>query len=169
MGFDVETFNMILIAGFTEKYFSTPIPQDDVNSTGDPKPGRCSLDAAGALGLILHYLNSTMRQVSLKQIFTLIPSSVSRYISFALDILYDVITTMPNAAINWPHNAAKFEECNALIVNRHPCLLGAFRDVNGLNLPVQTSDDQDVENATYNGWLAEHFISSVLAFSPKGM
>jgi hypothetical protein len=61
MGFDVETFNMIFIAGFTEKYFSTPIPRDNVNSTGDPKPGRCSLDAAGALGLVLHYLNSTMQ------------------------------------------------------------------------------------------------------------
>jgi hypothetical protein len=76
---------------------------------------------------------------------------------------------MPDVAINWPRNAAKFEVCNALIVDRHPCLLGAFGGVDGLNLPVQTSDDQDVENATYNGWLAKHFISSVLAFSPKGM
>ena len=139
-----ETFNMIFIAGFTEKYFSTPIPQDNVNSTGDPKPGQRSLDAAGALGLVLHYLNSTMQEVSLQQIFALIPSSVSRYISFTLNILYDVITTMPDAAINWPCNAAEFEECNALIFDRHPHLLGAFGGVDGLNLPVQTSYDQDV-------------------------
>jgi hypothetical protein len=26
-----------------------------------------------------------------------------------------------------------------------------------------------MENATYNGWLCEHFISSVLVFSPKGI
>jgi len=85
--------------------------------TGNPKPGQRSLDAAGALGLVLHYLNSTMWEISLQQIFTLIPSSVSCYISFTLHILYDVITTMPDAAINWPCNAAKFEECNALIVD----------------------------------------------------
>jgi hypothetical protein len=58
--------------------------------------------------------------------------------------------SMPDVAINWPCNAAKFEECNALIFDRHPHLLGAFRGVDGLNLPVQTSNDQDVENATYN-------------------
>ena len=63
---------------------------------------------------------------------------------------------------------SEFEELNSLIVHRHPRLLGAFGGIDGLNLPTQTSDDQDVENATYNGWLSEHFISSVLAFSPKG-
>lgn len=36
-------------------------------------------------------------------------------------------------------------------------------------MPVQTSDDVDIENTTFNGWLSEHFISSVLAFSAEGM
>jgi hypothetical protein len=74
---------------------------------------------------------------------------------------------MPDA-ITWPHNDSEFEGNNSLIVERHPQLLGAFRGIDGLNLPMQTSEDQDVENATYNGWLSEHFISSVLAFSPRG-
>ena len=34
---------------------------------------------------------------------------------------------------------------------------------------VEVSDDADVENATYNGWLSEHFISSVIIFAPDGM
>ena len=37
-----------------------------------------------------------------------------------------------------------------------------------LNLPVQMSEDEDIENVTYNGWLLEHFVSSVLIFSPEG-
>jgi len=47
-------------------------------------------------------------------------------------------------------------------------LIGAFGGIDGLNLPTQTSDDPEIENTTYNGWLSEHFISSVLAFSSEG-
>ncbi|KIK78037.1 hypothetical protein PAXRUDRAFT_165071 [Paxillus rubicundulus Ve08.2h10] len=39
----------------------------------------------------------------------------------------------------------------------------------GLKLPVQTSDDIDIENATFNGWLLEHFITSILVFSSLGI
>ncbi|KAJ3879203.1 hypothetical protein F5051DRAFT_302326, partial [Lentinula edodes] len=52
------------------------------------------------------------------------------------------------------------------ILARHPLLVGAFGSLDGLKLPVQTSSDDDVENETYNGWLHEHFISNVIAFSP---
>ncbi|KAG2079010.1 hypothetical protein BDR04DRAFT_997850, partial [Suillus decipiens] len=79
------------------------------------------LNAGGALGFILHYLNSTMQETSLQQIFALIPCT------------------------------------------------GAFRSIDGLKLPVQTSEDDEIENATYNGWLSEHFISSVITFSAEGV
>ena len=36
-------------------------------------------------------------------------------------------------------------------------------------MAVQTSKDVDIENATYNEWLSEHFVSSVLMYSPKGV
>ncbi|KAE9395858.1 hypothetical protein BT96DRAFT_958416 [Gymnopus androsaceus JB14] len=92
-----------------------------------PRVHRRSLDAAGALGLILHYLNSTMLDVSLEQIFALIPTT--------------------------------FVENEALILAWHPLLEGAFGSVDGLNLPVQVSHDDETENSTYNGWLHEHFCS----------
>jgi len=74
---------------------------------------------------------------------------------------------MPDAAIRWP-KGPDFQKFNDLITACHPRLTGAFASIDGLNLPVQTSADQDIENATYNGWLSEHFISSVLVFSPHG-
>jgi hypothetical protein len=168
MGFDVETFDHILLAGFAEKYYGNAIPWDDTDKSGTSRPGRRSLDATGALGLVLHYLNSTMRELSLQQIFALVPSTVSRYVRFALDILLETLKAMPDASIQWPRDETEFEECNNLILQRHPRLLGAFGGVDGLNLPVQTSEDHEIENATYNGWLSEHFVSSVLVFSPKG-
>jgi hypothetical protein len=168
MGFDTQTFEDILAAGFSGTWYMTPIPRGDTAATGNPRPGARSLDAAGALGLALHFLNSTMREISLQQIFALVPSTVSRYIHFSLDILLAVLRQIPDARIQWPSNIEEFQALNDLIITRHPLLEGAFASIDGLNLPVQTADDPEVENSTYNGWLCEHFVSSVLVFSPKG-
>ena len=76
---------------------------------------------------------------------------------------------MPEASIAW---WADEDECDAdsnLIATRHPLLLGAIGSIDGVNLPIATSDDPDVENATYNGWLHGHFTSCVLVFSPCGV
>jgi hypothetical protein len=109
-----------------------------------------------------------MREISLQQIFAIIPSTVSRYITFGLQIYLDTLRSIQEARIKWPGMLADFHEYNQLIVARHPLLDGAFASIDGLNLPVQDSDDEDIENATFNGWLHEHFVSSVLVFSPKG-
>lgn len=168
MGFNVTCFERILAAGFEELWNRVPIPRDDVPATAAPRAHRCSLDAAGALGLVLHYLNSTMHEVSLQQIFAPIPSTVSRYISFSLGILLKALKRMPHAFIKWPEGD-EFQDLNSLVVQRHPRLLGAFGTMDGLNLPVQVSPNQEIENTTYNGWLHSHFVSSVLVFASHGM
>ena len=87
MGFNVETFELILQSGFAERWYMQPIPHTDSSSHGEPRPGARSLDAWGALGLILHYLNSTMLEITLQQIFALIPATTSRYITFVGKLL----------------------------------------------------------------------------------
>lgn len=167
MGIDVASFELILNAGFANCWSNTAITRNDVSLQAAPRVYTRSLDAAGCLGLVLHFLNSTMSEVSLQQIFALIPSTVSRYITFSLPILLEVLKQMPQASIQWPEGD-QFQELNDLVVARHPLLSGAFGTMDGLNLPVQVSSDQDIENSCYNGWLHAHFISSVLAFSANG-
>jgi hypothetical protein len=168
MGFDVATFDLILAAGFNVAWSTTPIPRGDAPRSAATRPNARSLDASGALGLLLHYLNSTMREITLQQVFALIPTTVSRYITFGLKLLLTTLRTIPEARIEWPEDDDELRDYNELIVARHPRLTGAFASIDGLNLPCQTSDDEEIENATYNGWLCEHFVSSVLTFSPKG-
>ena len=79
MGVDTSTFHAILAAGFGHLWYTLPILRFDTCSTGHPHAGR-SLDAEGRLGLVLYWLSSTMRQLSLQQIFALVPSTVSRYL-----------------------------------------------------------------------------------------
>lgn len=166
-GFDPTTFASILEEGFGPLWTNTPIPRQDVATTAEPRSTRRSLDAAGALGLVLHYLNSTMHDVSLCEIFAIIPTTVSRYLSFSLHILLKTLRKMHDARVHYP-TGDEFQELNTLVTARHPLLTGAFGSMDGLNLPVQTSSDQEIENATYNGWLHEHFISSVFAFGADG-
>ena len=167
MGFDTSTFHAILDTGFTHCWNTTPIGRADVNPKGTTRLFARSLDAAGALGLVLHYLNTTIHEVGLQEIFALVPATCSRYITSGLRMLLDTFRSMPDARISWPRGD-EFSALNDLIRPRHPLLTGAFASIDGLLLPLQTSGRDDIENATYNGWLREHFVSSVLVFSPCG-
>lgn len=167
MGLNVETFHAILDAGFAEGWNFRSVPRNDVSATSEPRPYRRSLDAAGALGLILHHLSSTMREITLQQIFAIIPTTCSRYIQFSLTLLLRTLRSMHDARISWP-KAEEFPDLTALVQTRHPHLIGAFGTTDGLNILSQTSEDLEVENSTYNGWLHDHFISSVLAFAATG-
>jgi hypothetical protein len=167
MGFNVETFFLILDGGFEAAWCSKNIPRKDVPSNSTPRVHRRSLDPAGALGLALHFLSSTMLETSLAQIFALVPATVNRYLNFSLSILLSVLRFLPDSQVRWPVGDA-FQALTALVTARHPLLTGAFGTMDGLNLPVQTSGDADVENMTYNGWLHSHFVSNVFAYAASG-
>ncbi|KAJ8503054.1 hypothetical protein ONZ45_g11200 [Pleurotus djamor] len=171
MGVDVATFDLLLNGPghFAERWNAMPIPRADTSSSGIPRLGRRSLDGAGALGLVLHYLGSSMLEISLQQIFALVPTTVSRYVRFARRILLETLRTMPETQICFPKTLEEFQELSDLICERHPLLTGAFASIDGLSLLTQVSDDPELENATYNGWKSDHRISNILVFSPKGL
>jgi hypothetical protein len=84
-----------------------------------------------------------------------------------LEILLKSLLNISEAGICWP-KGEQFEELTNLVLARHPLLSGAFGTMDGLNLAVQVSKDQEIENATFNGWLHSHFVSCVLAFASHG-
>ncbi|KAL0059585.1 hypothetical protein AAF712_013676, partial [Marasmius tenuissimus] len=165
---DVATFHYLLEGSgyFRETWENTPIPQD-VSSAGAPRLGRRSLDAPGALGLALHYLCSSMLEIHPQQIFAVVPSVLNRYLDFSLDILLWVLRNTDDAKIPLPRTEEEFELDSLAIQKRHPMLVGAFRSIDGLSLPVQVSEDVEIENATYNGWKTEHHVNNILVFSPQ--
>jgi hypothetical protein len=74
---------------------------------------------------------------------------------------------MKEARIHWPVDD-EFQAYNDLVLARHSLLVGAFGTMDGLNLPCQISQDQEIENSTFNGWLHNHFVSFVFAFGAEG-
>jgi hypothetical protein len=167
MGIDVKTFDYLLAAGFKDAWDSRPIRRSDVNPNGATRLGARSLDAPGALGLLLHYLCSTMGETGLQQIFAIVPSVLSRYIRFGMPILLEALLGIAEGAIVWP-TIDEMRRYAEMIKERHPQIDGGFGFLDGLNLPVGTSSDPLIENAMYNGWLHAHKISNVIAFAPDG-
>jgi hypothetical protein len=101
MGINTRTFQVILDAGFENLWNSTPIPRTDTNINGEPRLQARSLDAVGGLGLYLHYLRSSMREVGLQLIFALIPSTVNRYLAFARQILLSTLRGYSASRVTW--------------------------------------------------------------------
>ncbi|OAV91607.1 hypothetical protein PTTG_04241 [Puccinia triticina 1-1 BBBD Race 1] len=62
----------------------------------------------------------------------------------------------------------ELERYRAMIEGKFPLLTGCFGFVNGLNIPVLVSGDEDLQNAHYNGWTCSHYCSNVLTFVPNG-
>ena len=170
MGFDVETFHHLLEGQgrFAERWDLSTIPRNDVATIGEPHLGGRSLDAMGGLGLVLHYLGLAMLEISLQQIFTLTPSTVSCYVDFMKKILLQTVRLMKDGAIRLPQTLQEFAAESALVCEHHSMLEGAFGVIDRLALLAQEADEAEVENATYNGWKSEHTINNVIVYSPQG-
>ncbi|KAG8719455.1 hypothetical protein FRC08_002769 [Ceratobasidium sp. 394] len=167
MSINCRTFDYLLRAGFERAWNTRTIKRDDVNADGATRMGRCSLDARGALGLMLHFLCSTSRFTALQQIFAIVPSVLSCYVHTGLPILLEFLKQIPEGVIKWP-SPLQMSEYSKLIRMRHPAIDGAFGFVDGLKLPVASSGDPQVENANYNGWLHSHKVNNVIVFAPDG-
>src|SRR5690349_13306621 len=63
-GFDVDCFCKLL-EPFTVVWNNKVIPRNDLDLNAPPRPWQRSLTAVGALGHVLHFLNSTMAEFSL--------------------------------------------------------------------------------------------------------
>ncbi|KAJ3015524.1 hypothetical protein NUW54_g1019 [Trametes sanguinea] len=110
-----------------------------------------------------------MSDTALQQTFALVPATVTRYHAFALRILKETLQRLPEASIHWWRSEEECRQDMELIIVRHPLLCGAMGSIDGMNVLVAESDDPEIENATFNGWLHGHYTSLVLVFSPRGL
>ncbi|QRV84687.1 DDE superfamily endonuclease [Ceratobasidium sp. AG-Ba] len=166
LGINTATFELLLAAGFRDGWDKYTIPRGDVNPNGQSRPGARSLDAEGALAATLYHLCSVVPDKSLEQMFAIVPSSLSRYLSRSVPLLLDVLKSMPEARISWP-SRQEMKQSSEIITHRHPNINGAFGFMDGLNLPCQTSGDAGEQSAMFNGWCRAHVVSNVLVFDPK--
>ncbi|KAA1113865.1 hypothetical protein PGTUg99_007271 [Puccinia graminis f. sp. tritici] len=114
MGVDVQTFKALLVH-FSAAWDSEAICRADVNPNGAPQLARQSLDAAGGLGLILHWISLTMASHTLQQIFAITPAVCAQYLQHSLKLLLDVLRNLEMAKIVWPSSEEKTKYYSSLI------------------------------------------------------
>ncbi|KAG9119718.1 hypothetical protein FRC07_005110 [Ceratobasidium sp. 392] len=168
LGMDVATFNYILDSGFRNTWDTSTIPRGGVDPSGFPRLSRRSLDAPGALGLVLCHLRKVSNEMLLQALFAVVPSSLNCYVHFALEILNELLPKLPECRFLWPTHQEMMESAK-WIQDRHPMIHGAFGFMDRLKLPCQTSDNPMEQNAMYNGWCRAHTVSNVIVFAPNGM
>lgn len=79
MDVDVQTFQ-ITLWHFSKEWCLETITQANVKPDGKPQIAHCSLDVAGCLPLVLHWLSSTMPAIPLQLSFAITPSICSLYL-----------------------------------------------------------------------------------------
>jgi hypothetical protein len=142
MGIDVQTFEEILVP-FDLAWNGTPIPRGDVIPNRAPQPYCQSLDSAGGLALLLHWLSSTMAAYTLQQIFSITAALCSRNLVHARDCLLAVLQDLHISRNTWPSTEQKCRRYSDLIETKYPLLTNCFGFIDGLNLPVHVANDEE--------------------------
>ncbi|PLW52160.1 hypothetical protein PCANC_10268 [Puccinia coronata f. sp. avenae] len=119
------------------------ITRANVNPCGAPQPGRRTLDSAGCLGLVLHWLSSTMLAYNLQQLFAVTPAVCSRYLKCGLQHLPSVLKDLRAAWIVWPSSERETQAYSDSIEAKYPLLTCCFGFLDGLDLPILVSDDDE--------------------------
>ena len=99
MGADVQIFKSILVP-FTVAWDFATIPRTDVNSCGEHQQGHHSLNVAGNLELLFHFLSSIMAAYTLQKILSIMA------IVFFCVIYFIVFAWNTQGAQYFPHRIA---------------------------------------------------------------
>jgi hypothetical protein len=142
MGIDVATFESLPVP-FNLAWSGTKIPRANVNSNGAPQLYHRSLNSAGGLALLLHWISSTMSGYTLQQIFSITAAVCSRDLLHSQNCLLAVLSNLKISQILWPSSEPKFRHYSDMIENKYPLLTGCFAFIDGLNLPVLVADNEE--------------------------
>lgn len=142
-----------------------PLDDENIIRKGPGRP--LSFDKCGQLGLYLLFLNSTMKTKHLCLIFGIVPSSASVYINKMMKLVAKKLSGNSAAKIKFP-DQQKMAEYAAMVAVREPAVTNVIGFVDGVSIPVQCSDNEEQQNAAYNGYHHDTMCNNVLAFAPNG-
>lgn len=118
-------------------------------------------------GLVLYFYASKADQHTICQVFSIPPSTYTRYLEEGEDLLAQILPYVGDAQIRWPTKEEQREFASRLEA-KEPLVVGKFGFVDGKNFRVKQPSDVERQNAEYNGWLGSVFVTGTLLFGPDG-
>lgn len=171
INFDRRTFFDVLLPLFTceRPQVNNGSPYRKSNSTRGRKSLLQSVDI---LGLALWYLKSSDRQYKQSIIFGLVPTSISVWIDYGLEVLMRIVKNKRHDAlsIKWPSHTEMKESSELLKLNREngQYLNNVFGVVDGGRMPCADYTDVDMQNAYYEGYTTNVEVTNLLVYNFKG-
>lgn len=117
--------------------------------------------------MVLYFYASKADDHTICQVFGVPPSTLSRYLSEAEEVLAEILPHIEDAQIRWP-TIEEQHAFAALLEEKEPLVVGKFGFVDGKNFKVKEPSDVEAQNAQYNGWLGAVFVTGTLLFGPDG-
>jgi hypothetical protein len=181
MGIDRKTFETLLIP-FKSKYDALieEKKRKKAKRLGLPPPEKKNTKAGRPtsivghhvlLGLALHYLNSTMLQKTLCQIFNLAPSLVCRCLWDSIHALRQALQCWPGRLLEFPSHQ-RIRWLASFVSARHPELaefnIKAFAFMDGTTIPVSSPIDPLTQNSLYSGKEKATKVNNIFMWGADG-
>ncbi len=120
-----------------------------------------------ALGLVLQFYRNKIELKTLAIMHGLPASTACRTLRNAEMALNFALRSEPLADIKFPSKELQIV-WSQKVNEAYPNIQGRFGFVDGKNCSVKVSSNDSVQNAQYNGWLHDHFVTGVLCFGVDG-
>jgi hypothetical protein len=120
------------------------------------------------LALLLRYVTTRLAYKDLSLEFGIVETTVGCVVRNLTRIVLNILEHNDDSRIAWP-NAATIRRYQEMFARRHPGLqAGVFGVLDGLQLTCNNHTNRLIQNAFYNGWKCDTFISNILVFAPDG-
>jgi hypothetical protein len=123
---------------------------------------------ADCLGLVLVWTWTRGALNVLQLVFGLTYSNLSIYLRFGIRLIIETFRNDPLARVAIP-SREKIETYKVAYSKRHPLLKDCWATMDGLKLCLQASRNLEIQERFYNGWMHDHYVTSVFFFCPGGM
>ena len=119
------------------------------------------------LGLTLAWTRTRGSLKVLQIIFGFTSAPLSRWIRYGRRLLVMCLRHHPDSAIKLPtrEEIAQFQVAISSMYTSIPYVYAAL---DGLKLTLEQAGDDDTQNAFYNGWTCDHYVSCLFLFTPDG-
>ncbi len=171
-GFDPTAFDSLceILTPVFESY--TPFVPSDIlcfERTKEKKWGRpWMIRPEDGLGLVLAWTRTRDSLMVLQLIFGMTYINLDDYLLFAKRIIVMVLLRdHPMAKVQIP-STEKIEEYVEMVNRHHPYLLDIWCTMGGLKLMLEQSGNTLIQKQFYNGWMQDHYVTSVMCFCPDG-
>jgi hypothetical protein len=144
MSIDVRCFWEILLPAFGAEFKNHRMPHTKEEGMGPLRimehPRPLEFPVEGFLALVLHWLCSCGQNKTLQMLFGIPPSTFTRYLWWAMNVLHHILEHLPECSISWP-STRDFERFAAMVNLKEPAIEYAFGMADGCKYPVATSGD----------------------------